>query len=138
MEIIAEIVFQILGFILRIFGELLLQLLAEVFGELFIHSVKEPFRRPEPMHPVLAAIGYSVFGAAAGGLTVWMLPNFFLETHWLRILNIVATPFLAGVAMGAIGAWRRHRDKEVIRLESFAYGYCFALSMALVRFFFGA
>jgi hypothetical protein len=40
--------------------------------------------------------------------------------------------------MGAIGAWRRRRDKAVIRLESFAYGYCFALSMALVRFFFAA
>jgi hypothetical protein len=39
--------------------------------------------------------------------------------------------------MEAIGTWRRQRDKEVIRLESFAYGFCFAFSMALVRYTFG-
>ena len=138
MEIIAEILIEIAGFILRILGELLLQIVFEALGELVIHSVKEPFRRPEPIHPILAALGYVIFGAIAGGISVWALPDLYLEAQWLRIVNLVVTPIAAGGIMAAVGAWRRRREKEVIRLESFAYGYFFALAMALVRFVWGA
>jgi hypothetical protein len=47
-------------------------------------------------------------------------------------------PGRAGLAMMARGAWRRRRDQELIRLDKFAYGYLFALAMALVRFNFGS
>jgi hypothetical protein len=138
VEIIAEVLFHIVGFVLRILGELLLQIVFEAVGELAIHSVKEPFRRPEPIHPFLAAIGYAIFGAIAGGISIWVLPGLFLEAQWVRVLNLVVTPVAAGGVMAAIGAWRRRYEKEVIRLETFAYGYCFALAMALVRFVWGA
>lgn len=138
MEIIAELLFQIAGFILRILGEFLLQIIFEALGELAIHSVKEAFRRPEPVHPSLAALGYAIFGAIAGGISIWILPNLYIGPQWLKIVNVVVTPIAAGGAMAAIGAWRRRKEKEVIRLETFAYGYCFALAMALVRFVWGA
>jgi hypothetical protein len=44
---------------------------------------------------------------------------------------------LAGVAMAALGAWRRRRDEEPILLDRFAYGFLFAFVMAAVRFFWG-
>jgi hypothetical protein len=37
--------------------------------------------------------------------------------------------------MALIGIWRDRRGQEPIRLDRFAYGYLFALSLALVRFF---
>jgi hypothetical protein len=40
--------------------------------------------------------------------------------------------------MAAIGAWRARRGEPVLRIDRFAYGYLFALSLALVRFFFAA
>ena len=40
--------------------------------------------------------------------------------------------------MAGIGAWRRRRDQELIRLDRFAYGYLFALAMAAIRFAFGS
>lgn len=138
MEIIAELLFHIGGFILRILGEILVQVLFEALGELTIHSIKEPFRRPEPVHPFLAAVGYAFFGAAAGGISVWAMPELVIDAQWLRIVNLVVTPVAAGGVMAAIGAWRRRREKEVIRLETFAYGYCFALAMGVVRFAWGA
>lgn len=137
MEIVFEVILQVFGWIVQVLGELLLQLVMEAIAELFGHSVKEPFRRPEPPRPWLAAIGYLIFGALAGGLSLWLLPSLFIETGWLRIANLLVTPILAGLLMEAIGSWRRKNEKEVIRLESFAYGFCFAFSMALVRYTFG-
>jgi hypothetical protein len=90
------------------------------------------------VRPWLAAIGYALFGAIAGGLSLWLVPDLFIERGWTRWLNLLLTPLIAGAAMDAIGAWRRHRDMGVIRLDSFSYGYCFALAMAAVRFIWGA
>lgn len=137
MEIIAEIVLQVLGWILQFLGELVLQVVFEAIAELFGHAVKEPFRRPSPVRPWLAATGYLFFGAAAGGLTFWLVPELFINAQWLRVANLVLTPLAAGLIMKTIGSWRERREKEVLGLESFAYGYCFALAMAVVRYVFG-
>lgn len=137
MEIIAEVLFQILGWLLQLVGEIILQVIGEAIAELIGHSVREPFRRPKPIHPWLAAIGYAIFGALAGALSLWLMPSLFIEAQWLRVTNVIITPVLAGILMAWVGAWRRKHDKEVIRLDSFAYGWCFALAMALVRFVWG-
>lgn len=137
MEIIAEIILQVLGWILQFFGELLLQVVFEAMAEFFGHAVKEPFRRPRPIQPWLAAVGYLLFGAAAGGVTVWLFPNLFIDARWLRVVNLLLTPLAAGFIMETIGAWRERREKDVLRLESFTYGFCFAFAMAVVRFVFG-
>jgi len=42
-----------------------------------------------------------------------------------------------GGAMMALGAWRRSRHQEVIRLDRFLFGFVFAAAMAAVRFWFG-
>lgn len=137
MEIIAEIIIQIVWWILQFLGELLLQAGGELIAELIGRSVKEPFRRPKPIHPWLAAIGYGIFGAVAGGISLWVLPSLFISTEWLRIVNLIATPLVAGLMMERLGTWREMKDQETIRLDTFAYGFVFALSMALVRFTWG-
>jgi hypothetical protein len=137
MEIIGEILFEILGWIFQFLGELILQMIVEAVAELVGHSIKEPFRRPESVHPWLAAIGYFIFGGIAGGLSLLLFPNLFIETKWLRVANIALSPLAAGLIMSLVGSWRRKHEKELIRLDSFAYGFCFALSMSFVRFIWG-
>ena len=132
-----EILTEIAGWILQFIGELLLQAIGEALAELLDHSVKEPFRRPRPPHPGLAALGYLTFGAVAGALSVWLVPTLFIKTPWLRLANLALTPLAMGFLMDAIGSWREQREKEVLRLETFAYGFCFAFAMAVVRFAFG-
>ena len=39
--------------------------------------------------------------------------------------------------MMSIGAFRRRRGEELIRLDSFSYGALFALALALIRLMFG-
>lgn len=36
-----------------------------------------------------------------------------------------------------LGRMRRRQGKELIRLDSFMYGFVFALAMTLIRFFWG-
>ena len=134
MEIIVEIVVQVFLWIVQFIGELLLQAFGELIAELIGRSIMEPFRRPEPIHPWLAALGYSIFGATAGAVSLLVLPALFISAPWLRIVNVIATPIASGLMMERLGVWREKKEQETIRLDTFAYGFIFALSMALVRF----
>jgi hypothetical protein len=128
MEVLFELLFEFIG-------ELLLQVFAEVLFEVGLRSLAAPFKRE--VNPYLATIGYVLFGAIAGGLSLGAFPSLFISSHAGRVANAIVTPFIAGGCMAAIGAWRRRRDQELILLDRFAYGYLFALVMALVRLRFG-
>ena len=121
-----------LAFLLEILGEILLQVLIEALAELGLHSIAAPFRKPP--NPWLAAIGYAIFGAAAGGFSLWLFPSNLVTGETLRVLNLVVTPIAVGLLMCVMGAWRARRGQPELRIDRFAYGYLFALSLALVRF----
>jgi small basic protein len=125
MEFIFELLFEI-------FGELLLQIVLELLFELGLRSVQQPFK-----NPLLGGIGYALFGAIAGGLSLWWFPQLFITSHAGRIANVIVTPLLSGLAMAALGAWRRRREQPTILLDRFAYAFIFAMAMALVRLRFG-
>lgn len=128
MEFIFELLFEI-------FGEFILQFLFEALSEVGLHLLPSGSRKPRS--PALAVAGYAVLGAMCGGLSLWIVPEFFVKSHAGRVVSLVATPVLAGFAMALMGAWRRRRGDELLRLDRFAYGYVFALAMAAVRFSFG-
>lgn len=119
--------------VLQFFLELLLQLVLEVLAEFGLRSLSEPFRKPP--NPWVAALGYAIFGATAGGISLYVVPDSLIHGETGRWLNLIATPILAGLAMAALGAWRSRRGQQTIRIDRFSYGYLFALCMALVRFF---
>jgi DNA-binding transcriptional LysR family regulator len=118
----------------EIVGEFLLQAVMEALAELGLHSLGEPFRRPR--NRWLAGLGYAIFGALAGGLTLWLLPDHLVRSEVLRKLNLLVTPLASGGIMCLMGAWRARRGDELLRIDRFAYGYVFALSLALVRYIF--
>ncbi len=129
MEIIIE-------FLLSFLGEFLLQIVGEVFLEVGLHSLAEPFRR-EPK-PWLAAIGYMVFGAIIGALSLLVFPHYLVASKGLRVANAALSPIAAGLSMALMGKWRARRGQAVLRIDKFAYGYLFALGFALVRFWFAS
>ena len=119
--------------ILEFVGEFLLQVLGEALAELGLRSLAAPFRRPP--NPWLAAIGYTIFGALFGELSLLVFPNNFVPGAW-RVVNLIVTPLAVGGVMMAVGAWRARRGESLLRIDRFAYGYLFALSLGLIRFFF--
>ena len=128
MEFIFELLFEI-------FGELLLQIVFELLAEFGWRSLQQPFKQAP--NPLLAGVGYALFGAVAGGLSLWWFPNLFIASPVGRIANVIVTPILSGAAMAALGAWRRRRDQPTVLLDRFAYAFIFAMAMALVRLRFG-
>jgi len=81
----------------------------------------------------IAAIGYLGWGALAGGISLWIASEHFIETPWLRIANLFLMPLLAGLMLAKLEAWHRNDEQGLIRLDSFAYGFCFAFGMVFVR-----
>jgi hypothetical protein len=129
VEFLFELLFQF-------FGELILQLVFELLAEFGWRAASAPFRKST--HPGVAAAGYAIFGAIAGGLSLWWFPQLFIRSPLGQFANVVITPLLAGAAMAMFGAWRRRHGREVVLLDRFAYAFIFALTMALVRLKFGA
>jgi hypothetical protein len=126
--------FCMLELISVLLGEFLLQALVEALMELGLHSVAEPFRRTP--NPWLAAIGYAIIGAVLGGLSLLALPVHLTPAGVARIANLLLTPIAVGGCMVALGAWRANRGERLLRIDRFSYGYLFALSFAIVRFYF--
>lgn len=122
-----------LEFVFEVLGEFIFQIILEALAEAGLYAVSNPQRKPP--NPLLAAIGYTVFGAMVGGLSLLIFPNNFVPMPW-RITNMLVTPVAAGLLMSALGAWRERRGQERIRIDRFAYGYLFALGLGLVRFFY--
>ena len=123
-----------LELLFEFFTEFLLQIVVELLAEIGLRSTTEPFRKPP--NPWLAAIGYAIFGATAGGLSLFVLPEPLVQEETWRLVNLAVTPVLAGLAMAAMGAWRVRRGQQTLRIDRFSYGYLFALCMAIVRFHF--
>ena len=132
MEILAELLLSLLMWL----AEIVLQVVFEALAATGWRALSAPFRPAQQASPWVAAVGYLTYGAAVGGLSVWIFPAPYLEATWLRIANLAVAPLLAGAAMSLIGAWRQGRGASLIRLDRFSYGLLFALAMALVRFFF--
>jgi hypothetical protein len=112
--------------------ELLIQIVGEVLFELGLHSLAEPFRRPP--NPWIAAVGYLLFGAMFGGVSLWLFPHYMVAGPVLRWVNLLTTPLAVGAGMSRLGAWRASRGQALMRIDRFWYGYLFAVSFAVVRF----
>ncbi len=122
-----EIIFEVLL-------EGLLQIVLEIAAEAGLRTLGEPFVNREKRNPFLAALGYFVFGAMLGGVSLLVFPDSFVRSETFHGINIIITPVLAGLVMALIGKLRERKGQELLRLDSFAYGFIFALPMAIIRF----
>jgi hypothetical protein len=68
-------------------------------------------------------------GMGLGGVVNWMHPQSVLPYLWLRLLNLIGGPLLAGGLSAAIARWRG-RDPWF----HFWMAFCFVLGYNLVRF----
>lgn len=137
MEIIAEILLQVVVWILEALLEVLLQVGFGALGEILGRALKKPSADFQSVHPWWGALGYAVFGAAMGFVSLQVFPTLMIQSPTLRMVNVVLAPVLTGASMAALGAWRRKNDQAIMRLDTFAYGVYFGFAMSLVRYFWG-
>ncbi len=125
-----------LEIVLELFGELFIQLAIELFFDTIARARYNPLNLPPEQSPIFSFIGYALFGAILGGISLWIFPCYFIRSPGLRLLNLFGTPLMAGLTMSMIGRWRQSHGRDVIRLDSFFYGFVFAFSMAIIRYSF--
>ena len=121
MEIILEFLF-----------ELLIQIVGQILIEFGLHAMAEPFRKAP--NAGIAVAGCVLGGALFGALSLAAFPSHALKLGALRWVNLALSPVLAGLGMSAIGVWRERRGQLVFRIDTFMYGYLFAIIVAGIRF----
>jgi len=121
-------------FILELLGEVILQMIGELIADFVTKALADPLRPATERDPFYAFFGYMFFGMILGGLSLLIFPHYFITMPHLRLLNLIGSSLLAGLAISFIGRWKQKRGKRVIRLDTFAYGFVFAFSLAIIRF----
>jgi hypothetical protein len=124
--------------VLEILIELLLELVIYVVFELLAAGALHPIaarRERAPPHPLVRGLAYAVLGGALGGVSVLVWPSGLLHDEFLRVASVIVSPLAAGGAMALLGRYLKKRDRPVVALESFGYGFAFAAAFGVVRFF---
>jgi hypothetical protein len=127
MEIIFEV---LLGLLLEILGQGFFELLAE-FG---IRSLGHSIGLKKPVNPIMATVGYLILASVCGGLSLLIFPKHLIANTNLQLLNLLVTPIILGWIMSKRRNILVLKGKTPIRLDSFAYGFTFALAFGLIRF----
>ena len=83
---------------------------------------------------MLSIVGFSLWGAIAGGLSLWVFPTSALHDPLFRTVNVFVTPLLVGAFMALIGQARLKRGQVLVRMDRFGYAFTFAFWMAFIRY----
>ena len=129
-----ELIGAILGGLLELLAEFLLEVaLGELAGLLarLARRFRVTVRRSDPLAGTLV---FTLVGAAFGFLSALIFPHPLVHPSRFHGIGLLISPVLTGFAMAWIGrAWQR-RGRNSVRIESFGYGFTFALALALIRF----
>jgi hypothetical protein len=129
-------ILEIIGIILEPLLEALFEFLAAAMADVFLRSLGELFEPPETQNSFLVTLGHAVFGLALGGLSLVFFPYRLVHPSKIHGASLIISPIIAGALLSWTGALLRNRGKKAMQIESFGYGFVFALAIALVRFFF--
>ena len=130
MEGLIELLFELL---FEIFGEVLLQIVVEALAEVGVHFVRGKTEHPQSRSAWRLMVGYTLFGANVGGLSLIALPQALAHSHAGRVATLLIAPVCAALSTVAIGRLRVRRGQEPAGIDRFMYSYLFALAMATVR-----
>jgi hypothetical protein len=126
---------ELLLVVAEIFFEAFIESAAAALVDLALRALTRIFPASHP-RPEFAALGYAFLGAVAGGLSVFVVPHPLVRPSRFHGISVVVSPFVTGLTMASVGLLLRRQGKKITGIESFAYGFSFALGMALVRYFF--
>jgi hypothetical protein len=129
-----DIIFEfIVSFLTELGGPLIFELLAE----LGLRSAASALGKDKEIHPIFSLFGYIFLALICSSISIAIHRGHYIKNVNLQYLNLVISPVLIGLIMKYRGKYLHAKDKKTIRLDSFWYGYVFALTFSLVRFIYG-
>jgi hypothetical protein len=131
-ELLAAILYGIAEFL----AEAIFEFVVEAVLALAVHFFQRVIVKSHAIRPSVAIPGYFLIGAAFGFVSVVFFPHPLIQPSRIHGISLVISPVLAGLFMSLMGTEFRRRGKQSVRIESFGYGFTFALGMAIVRLIF--
>ena len=126
--------FELAWFLLELFGEIFLEVLAEGVTDAIDRGLRISVRRKQ--RRVLDAIYYFIIGSAIGWASTVAFPRAFSHLERAHGISLILSPMLTGFAMSRIGKLLAKRGIRPVPIERFLNAFSFALGMAIMRFFF--
>lgn len=130
-----EFLFGVLGAIFEILAEALMEILLGVAADLLSRATRRFFVSSRRIGRALTTLIFAVLGVAAGFLSVAIFPHPLVHPSHFHGVSLLISPVVTGLAMGLVGRTIQRRGRMPVRIESFSYGFVFALAIAIVRFF---
>lgn len=120
--------------LIEIIGQAILYGTAEVCTAKIAKSISG-YRGPEKskVSPISAAVIYAVVGYFTGLSSLLIFPKHLITNPNIRSTSIIVLPILLGLLMSYIGRFLKKRCKDIVRLESFPYGFLFAFTFGIAR-----
>jgi hypothetical protein len=116
--------------------EVFFQIALEAMVALIVRSVRNVFEKSNAIDPILAAISYLSLGTVFGIASLRLFPHPLFHPSRFHGISLLISPVVTGFVMSQVGLVIRRKGKHAVRIESFGYGFMFALGVAIVRFIF--
>lgn len=123
-------------FLFEIVFELFSELFLEILWSVFSHSLLTPFATHDKDNRIGSFISYAIVGIISGFISIYIFPSSFIKNETIQLINLIPSPIILGILFSWYGRIREKKGLETIALDKFSYGYIFALSMGIVRYFF--
>lgn len=101
-------------------------------------GIRRLFVRTRRIGPVLSTSLFALVGFGAGFLSLLIFPHPLLHPSHFHGASLIISPFVTGTLMALLGQGIRRRGKKSVAIESFRFGFVFALAIAIVRFAFAS
>ena len=120
--------------LIELIGQTLLYFTAEVCTASIARNLSKN-KAPEKskVSSISAAVIYATIGYFSGLSSLLIFPNHLITNPNLRSASIILIPVLLGLVMRQIGISLKKRCKDVVRLDSFPYGFLFAFTFGIAR-----
>jgi hypothetical protein len=132
-----DFLLSLLAMIAELFAEVFLNALLEISAGAFVALISRATRRLSSAvfgsNRFLAPMVFALLGIAAGFLSVLIFPHRLVHPSRFHGISLLISPIITGLVMSQVGRAVRRRGQESVEIESFGYGFTFALAMAIVR-----
>jgi hypothetical protein len=129
-----DVFFALLSAAAELLFEVLFQVIVEAVVALVVRSVRNVFEETNAINPILATTGYLLLGSAFGISSLFLFPHPFFRPSKFHGISLVISPIITGLVMSQVGIMLRRKGKQAVQIESFGYGFTFALGLAIIRF----
>jgi hypothetical protein len=131
-----ELLLALFSAVAEVLFEAFFQIASEAAVVLIVRSIRNVFEKQKAIHPVLAAMGHLFLGVVFGIASLRFLPHPLFHPSKFHGISLIVSPLLTGLVMSQVGAMLRRSGRQAVRIESFGYGFTFALGMAVIRLIF--